>query len=209
MICLAVAASASTIQLGIDGEAQVGSNYINFGQYPHGAPYKSAPGYGSFEISLVSAGVFSTAGVTTGEFGTIESLNGGKGSITPHSAFLTFDTGGSDLQLWMTNIPLGGSVGPYTLTDTKDGAVLSFNVDGYIWNTDTCSRVDTFTGTFSATFDGESVGQLLQSLPLDSPFSATFTATVIPASAPEPASLLLMGAGLLGVALTRRKIRHS
>jgi hypothetical protein len=206
--CLALPSSASTIQLGINGDAQVGSNFIDFGQFPNGAPYTPAPGYGTFEVSLVNAGVFSSAGVTTGEMGMIQSLNEGTGSVTLPSAFMTFDTGGSNLQLWATNIP-AGTVGPFVLTDTPDGAVASFDVDGYILDTNTGRRVDTFTGTFSATFDGQTVASLFTDLPIDTPFSATFTATVIP-TIPEPASMLLMGAGLLGVGLvSRRKARKS
>src|ERR1700761_7122917 len=166
--CLALPSSASTIQLGINGDAQVGSNYIDFGQYPNGAPYTPAPGYGTFEISLVNAGIFSSSGVTTGEFGNIQSLNEPPGPVTLPSAFMTFDTGGSNLQLWATNIPLGGVPGsPFTLTDTPDGAVASFDVDGYIWDTNSNTKVDTFTGTFSATFDGETVADLFSDLPID------------------------------------------
>lgn len=54
---LPLAARASTIVLGINGDAQVGSNYIDFGQYPNGPPHTPAPGYGSFEVSLVNGGV--------------------------------------------------------------------------------------------------------------------------------------------------------
>jgi hypothetical protein len=210
---MALPSSASTIQLGINGDAQVGSNYIDFGQYPNGAPYTPAPGYGTFEVSLVNPGVFSSAGVTTGEFGQIQSLDEPPGPVS--IKFMTFGTpstggtGGSNLQLWATNIP-PGAVGPFTLTDTPDGAVASFDVDGYVWNTTTNSKVDTFTGTFSATFDGQTVADLFTNLPIDTPFSATFTATVVPTTIPEPASMLLMGVGLLGVGLvSRRRARKS
>jgi hypothetical protein len=161
---IALPSSASTISLGINGDAQVGSNYIDFGQYPNGAPYAPAPGYGTFEVSLVNGGVFADNGVTTGEFGQIQSLNEGTGSVTLPGPFITFNTGGSNLQLWATNIP-AGDVGPFVLTDTANGAVASFNVDGTIKDSSNPSANTTFTGTFSATFDGETVAQLFTSLP--------------------------------------------
>jgi hypothetical protein len=192
-----------SIQLGINGDAEVSSNFIDFGQYPNGAPYTPPPGYGTFEVSLVNAGLFSSAGVTTGEFGTIQSLNGQTGPVTLPGPFMTFDTGGSNIELFATNIPAGTS-GPLILTDTPTGAVAAFSVDGYVYDTNTQMQTEYFNGTFAATFVGTTVADLLNSYPIDTPFSATFQATTTN-NIPEPASLSLLG--ISGLVLARRNRR--
>jgi hypothetical protein len=167
----------TAIQLGINGDVQVGTNSLDFGQYPNGAPCTPAPGYGTFEICLVNAGTFSAAGVMTGQFGMIQSLNGTTGTVTLPSAFMTFDQGGSNLQLWATHLR-AGNVGPLVLTHTTDGAVASFNVEGYVLDSNQANKkVGLFTGTFSATFDGTNVTRFTNGRPIDMPFSATFTVT--------------------------------
>jgi hypothetical protein len=60
---------ANTIQLGINGDVLVGSNFLNFGQYPNGAPFTPAPGYGTFSVSLVSSGMFANYGGRWNHFG--------------------------------------------------------------------------------------------------------------------------------------------
>ncbi len=205
-LCLGVvpAAASAAIELGINGDAQVGSNYLDFGQYPNGAPYTPAPGYGAFEVSLVNSGIFASNGVTTGEFGNIQSLDEGPGPVTLPGPFITFDTGGSNLQLWATSIP-AGNYGVYSLFDTPDGAVGSISVDGYVFDTTTDSKLGDFKMTASATFAGETVAELLSGpLPIDTPFSATFTFAAVPE--PGTWAMMLIGFGAAGLALrsTRR-----
>ncbi len=204
----AVPCHASAIQLGIVGDAQIGSNYIDFGQFPSGAPYTPAPGYGTFMVSLVNPGVFATAGVTTGETGLIQSLNSPPGNISLPTPFMTFNAGGSNISLWATNMA-AGNAGPYFLTDTPNGAVASFNVSGTVADSSNPSLDEVFTGTFSMTFNGTSVAQLFTSLPINTPFSGTFTAADVTPT-PEPGSFLLIGAGLLGAGvISRRKARKA
>lgn len=205
-VCL-VPCRASTIELGINGEVQISSNHIDFGQFPNGAPYASAPGCGNFEVSLVNAGAFAMAGVTTGEFGKIQSLNT-TGPLSLSAPFMTFDSGGSNLQLWAMNIPAGGT-GPFVMTDTPDGVVASFDVEGYVWNTTTMSKVDTFTGTFSTTFDGMTAADFANATPMMAPFSATFSVVGMPVYIPEPGSLLLLCGGLTGLAVIRRRAKRA
>lgn len=208
--CFVMEASAATIDLGINGEMQVATSAISFGQYPTGAPYAPAPGYGSFEVSLINSGIFLSNGVTTAEFGTIQSLNGTTPlgvplNPTPGSSlpFMTFDTGGSNLQLYLTELLPGSTIGPFTLTDTPDGAVLAFAVNGFVYNTLTTTRTS-FTGTMSATLDGMTSGDFISANYVDTPFTGTFMASLVP----EPCTFLMFSLGAACVGLMRRRTRR-
>ena len=205
---MAFPAYSSTIVLGMAGDASVGTDFINFGIYPQGAPYVPAPGTGIYEVTAPVTSIFATNGVVPGEFGTIQSLNS---TLEPAGVvlsspiqFLTFATGGSNLQVFLTEVFQGNlpspPPSPFVLQDTTTGATAAVSFMGYVLNTLNDSKTPV-TGLFQATFSGMTVAELLGSLPVDTAFSGTLSIT----PTPEPASLLLMGLGLVGAGVLARK----
>lgn len=153
----------------ITGNLQVGSNYVDF--QTTGGTYEPAPGYGNFTVDSPPA-PFSGYGVTSGESGQVQSLDEGTGPVTLPSAFITFNSGGSQYQLIATNIPAGDYAGPFNATANGSTTTFTFQVQGYIENTNTNSQVGNFDLTFSF------VGQCPESTCFDDlPFDATYTAT--------------------------------
>jgi hypothetical protein len=205
---------ASTIDLGINGDAQVGPTFINFGNYPAGTVYTPAPGYGVIVVSQPPLGVFLSGGVAAGESGKIQSLNalttppGMPLTPDPMTAlpFLTFDTTGSNLKVFLTELLPGLTAGPFTLVDTSNGAVASFNIEGFVYDTTNNSR-EGITGTFAATFNGITIAELIAAgngPGIETPFSGTFSITEVP----EPASAALFGLLLLAAAVMRKNSKR-
>jgi hypothetical protein len=194
-----VSTSASPIELGISGNAQVGQNFISFGQYPGGDPYSPAPEMGVFSVSMLSSGIFTDAGVQAGQTGTIRSLEVNQQAVQP---FMSLQGSNAQVDMYLLQIA-PGTAGPFTLWDTPNGAIVYMSFAGVVVSP---GRLQNFTGTFSATFNGWTAASLLaeeaQGLSLTTPFSATFSAVPVPT--PEPRSLLLLGLSLSVLGLIAR-----
>ena len=189
-------------------------------------------------ITFQPAFTTTNGAMETGSFagltgGTIQSLSGGPttGTLTtPISQFISFTTGvAAPVYFDLTYIAPGvGSLGncfnaalgsqctpagsPFTLFQLSSNTViasLQFNGNGYTdtpasGTTPTTAIFSTQTalnGTIPEIYTQLTAGQTLTGIT----YSASFNTTAVP----EPASLLLMGMGLIGAGLVARRKLHS
>lgn len=98
---------------------------------------------------------------------------------------------------------------PFNMQNTASGSTASFSVAGNV--TDDIGPTSVFTGTFTTQFDNQTYQDVLTLFGDQGFVTASYSAqfTVRPSGSvpdvPEPASLLLFGAGILGIGLVRRR----
>ena len=192
LVVLGLATAKAQAQLAIATYAQIGPNYIDFGQYATGAPYTPAPGYGTFDVTLVQAGgLFSLAGVTTGESGSIQSLNEVVG--VTDAPFITFAGGGSNLFLYATDLAPGLTSGPLTLVGLPFGTALSFEILGNV-SSSTTGALGDFILRCSAEIAGISPAELLAGLAAGTPTNTPLSCSVTVAQTTEQATQTIINA---------------
>jgi hypothetical protein len=191
---------ASPVFLGIVGQAQVSSTFIDFEPFPSGAPYNPSPGQGVFVIA--SPAVLLSTPVTPGELGSIASIDSSlipTGSpLSPPFRFISFAN--STFELFLTELLPGSGPGdPFVLSAAGGSTEISFAATGYFLDPNTNLKTP-FQSVFSATFDGLSVADFLTGLPIETPYAATLAFT-FGTPAPEPIAMLPAGLGLLAICL--------
>ena len=160
---------------------------------------------GNKETAITDVGwmVFPAAGSFPGARFDLEYIS--PGGFTSASCFLPV----ASALPGQTCTPFAGS--PFNLTNlgsgsTVTGVLIGFSLQGDAINLTTLEETD-FSGSFSTQIDGHTLQDIIATITaggtVSNSYSANFTATGVP----EPGTISLFGAGLIGLGLLQRRRR--
>jgi PEP-CTERM motif len=134
-------------------------------------------------------------------------------SASPLIAFdLNFINAGTDGTAGCSSSAIGAlctpfSFSPFNLQNTSLGTSVAFSLSGNARNVST-GELSPFIGNFTTQISGQTIPQILATInsggTITNSYSANFIATI-----PEPGTISLLGAGLIGLGLLQRRRARS
>ena len=135
-------------------------------------------------------------------------------SASPLIAFdLTFIAPGIDGSAGCSSSAVGAtctpfSFSPFNLQNTASGTSVAFSVAGNARNVST-GELNPFTGNFTTQITGQTIPQILAAINAGQSITNSYSANFIVTAVPEPGTILLFGAGLIGLGLLQRRRARS
>jgi len=100
------------------------------------------------------------------------------------------------------------SFSPFNLQNTSTGTSVAFSVAGNARNSLT-GELSPFTGNFTTQITGQTIPKILATINTGGTVTNSYSANFIVTAVPEPGTILLLGAGLIGLGLLQRRRARS